>query len=222
MENQYEILKNYFSLIHKIISRGINISLKGGQDIIGGTVFDDNIIRGYLSYVRMTGLMLDTHHRTEDDIAFPYFKESLPDTHFLWLREDHDLITGFLEALSLIMDVLESGSLTLENFEILNQVLLKIEDRWTQHIELEEEEFIDLIDSLAPPDARKYLVVQFFQYNEPLLEPYYLSFPFMLFNLKASDRQHWSENLSTQILQKIETAPWKEKWSPMAPYLFGE
>lgn len=220
MDVEALILKDYFLLIHKVISRGIKGSLDGVRIFIESGFPDKETRQGYWNFVKMTSLMLDTHHRTEDEIAFPYFQENLPETHFEWLFEDHQLITEFLEELAPIMDSLENDEVAQTNLEKLNAVLLKIEDRWSQHMELEEEEFIDLIDSLAPFEVRVKLIDQFFEYNEKLTEPYYLSIPFMLNNLEEKDRERWSKGFSSEVLQQIETDAWKEKWASMAPFFF--
>lgn len=213
------ILKNYFSLIHKIISRGITVSLNGARDFIEGILSDDETWQGYMNYVRITSLMLDTHHRTEDEIAFPYFQERLPETHFKWLFEDHSLITGFLEELAPMMDSLENEEPTQAKLEQLNAVLLKIEDRWDQHMELEGEEFVDQIDSWAPYEARKSLIDRFFEYNDKIIEPHDLSIPYMLHNLDTADRENWSAGFSNELLQLVETDDWKARWESMLPFL---
>ncbi len=162
--------------------------------------------------------MLDSHHLTEDDIGFPYFEKDLPDTHFEWLHEDHNLITGFLEELTPIMDIFEKTDTTQENLKDIEAVLLKIEDRWNQHVGLEEEEFINIIDTLAPYEDRVKLIDQFFDFNEDLLQPYHLSLPFMLYNLGTEDRNRWSKGYSRDLLKKVETVSWKEQWGSMKPF----
>lgn len=218
MANPETILRDYFLTIHKVISRSINTSVENIRIFIDSGFPDEQTRQGFFNFIRLTGLMLDTHHLTEDDIGFPYFEKELPDTHFEWLHEDHDLITGFLKELTPILDRVEKTDPNRENLKDIEAVLLKIEDRWNQHIGLEEEEFINIIDSLAPYEKRVKLIAQFFDYNDGLLQPYHLSLPFMLYNLDKEDRVRWSEGYSEELLEKVETDAWKKKWGSMKPF----
>lgn len=219
MANRDEILRDYFLTIHKIILRSIKTSFENVQNFIDSGIPNEQTCQGLFTYITLTSLMLDTHHCTEDDIAFPYFENSLPDTHFEWLHEDHDLITGFLDELAPILETLKKTGTTLEKLQDLKDVLLKIEDRWDQHYGLEEEEFINLIDSLDSYENRVKLIEQFFEYNKNLIKPYYLSLPFMLYNLEKEDRERWSKGYSPELLNQVETVAWKDKWIAMMPFL---
>ncbi len=218
MAERDTILKDYFLTIHKVISRSINTSVENIRIFIDSGFPDEQTRQGFLNFIRLTGLMLDSHHLTEDDIGFPYFEKDLPNTHFEWLHEDHNLITGFLKELTPIMDIFEKTDTTQENLKDIEAVLLKIEDRWNQHVGLEEEEFINIIDTLAPYEDRVKLIDQFFDFNEDLLQPYHLSLPFMLYNLGKEDRNRWSKGYSRDLLKKVETVSWKEKWGSMKPF----
>jgi hypothetical protein len=92
-------LADYFLAVHKVISRGVDISNAHIDGFIKDGFSTEQIGEGYLNYVHALTVLFDSHHKTEDDIAFPFFQEKLPNTHFEWLFEDHDLITGFIEEL---------------------------------------------------------------------------------------------------------------------------
>jgi hypothetical protein len=121
---------DYFLSVHKSISHGVEISIKHSIPFMQEG-FPDKLAReGYLNYVKALSILFDSHHKTEDEIAFPFFREALPDTHFDWLFEDHNLITGFLEELTPIINSLEMGEDVFGNLVLLNDELLKISDRW--------------------------------------------------------------------------------------------
>jgi hypothetical protein len=220
MEGNNSILKDYFLAIHHIITRSVAISIAQLDEFIQTGFSNDERKNGYLNYLDCIAIMLDSHHKTEDEIAFPYFKERLPNTHFEWLDEDHQLITEFLDGLESIMPALINKDTSSDVLDKLKVILLKIEDRWTQHIELEEEEFIDLIDALEPYDRRIDLINHFFDYNHALLRPYELTLPFMLNHLDEVDKIIISEGFAPEIMGQLYSDAWKQKWASMAPYFW--
>lgn len=216
----YELtLADYFLTIHKVISRGVDISNAHIDGFIKDGFPNEKIRDGYLNYVHALTVLFDSHHKTEDDIAFPFFREALPKTHFEWLLEDHDLITGFIEELQPILESLNKREQVQINLVNCKEVLLKMSDRWYGHIELEEEEFINLIDDLTSDEERARLFTQFGSYNFKLLEPHHLSFPFMLYNLEPQDQQHILSAYPQGWFAEIDTLEWRERWGSMIPFL---
>jgi hypothetical protein len=218
MKRNEKILKDYFLTIHKIISRGLKMSIKGIKRFMKHGFPDDQTREGFLDYVETTALMLETHHLTEDDVAFPYFKDSLPDTHFTWLVEDHDLINGFLVDLDRSIESIENQENVKHELQALKETLIKIRKRWNMHKGLEKREFINLIDLQTTHPERLKLVDQFFAYNDPLIEPYHLTVPFMLFNLKQKDREQWMKGFSAERLERLESEEWIAEYRGMKPY----
>jgi hypothetical protein len=222
MYTQDLTLADYFLTFHKIISRGVDIP-SDRIDLFNQEDYPDEQTReGYLNYVEALAVLLDSHHKTEDDIAFPYFQDTLPDTHFIWLHQDHDLITGFLEEGAPILDHLKNSEQVKQNFGMLKQVLLKIEDRWSQHIELEEEEFVEIIDALSTNEERSQLFTQFGDYNQELLNPHQLTIPFMLYNLEPQDRIIIINTHPNDWFIHIDNSEWETKWQSMKPFLLSE
>jgi hemerythrin-like domain-containing protein len=212
-------LADYFLAVHKMISRGVDISISHVDGFIKDGFPNEMICDGYLNYIQALTVLFDSHHKTEDDIAFPYFREALPKTHFEWLLEDHGLITGFIEELHPILDALHKREQVDISLVLCKDVLLKISDRWYGHIGLEEEEFIDLIDSLSTNEERFHLFTQFGDYNVKLLEPHYLSIPFMLYNLEPQDQQQIFTAYPKAWFADLETPQWRSKWESMIPFL---
>lgn len=215
-------LANYFLVVHKVISRGVDISNAHIDGFIKDGFPNENINEGYLNYVHGLTVLFDSHHKTEDDIAFPFFQEKLPNTHFEWLLEDHDLITGFIEELQPVLDALKKREQVEINFVLCKEVLLKISDRWYGHIGLEEDEFINLIDDLISYEERARLITQFGNYNFELLQPHHLSFPFMLYNLEPQDQQHILNAYPKEWFADLNTPDWRSEWESMIPLLLVE
>jgi hypothetical protein len=215
-------LAHYFLAVHKLISRGVDISIAHVEEFIEDGFSDKQLLVGYLNYVHALIVLFDSHHKTEDDIAFPFFREALPNTHFAWLFEDHNLITGFIEELQPILESLNKREQVQIDLVRCKQVLLKISDRWYGHIGLEEEEFINLIDDLISNEERAHLFTQFGNYNFKLLEPHHLSIPFMLYNLEPQDQQHILSAYPQEWFADLDTPGCREKWESMIPFLLVE
>jgi hypothetical protein len=215
-------LADYFLAVHKLISRGVDISNAHIDGFIKNGFSTEQTFNGYLNYVHALTVLFDSHHKTEDDIAFPFFREALPNTHFEWLFEDHNLITGFIEELQPILDALNKRDQVEHNLVLCKEVLFKISDRWYGHIGLEEEEFIDLIDVLITVEERLHLFKQFGDYNFKLLEPHTLSYPFMLHNLEPQDQQHILSAYPNDWFADLDTPEWRAEWESMIPYLLVE
>lgn len=222
MSAQDVMLKDYFLAIHRLISRGVEISLDRIEPFIQEGFPDQSTQEGYLNYIRTLTVMFDSHHKTEDDIAFPYFRNILADTHFDWLFEDHNLITGFIEELWPIVASLEKGKEVKHHLVLLKEILLKIEDRWSQHLGLEEDEFVNLIDAKSTDEERSELFEQFSQYNQERLNPHQLTLPFMLYNLAKQDRDVILDTHPDDWFVHINTPEWKYRWQSMSSFFLRD
>lgn len=214
-------LAEYFLVIHKVISRGVDISVEQVGNFIQGGFPSEHTRAGYLNYLTALCVMFDSHHKTEDKIAFHYFRDALPDTHFDWLFEDHNLINGFLEEMTPIIESLKRREQVDNNLVLLKDVLVNISDRWYGHIGLEEEEFIELIDALSAPEEKTKLIEDFAVFNERLLKPFDLTIPFMLFNLETHDRPVIQKAYPITWITAFDTPEKKEKLESILPFLLG-
>ncbi|MBW6465241.1 MAG: hemerythrin domain-containing protein [Brevefilum sp.] len=212
-------LADYFLTVHQVISRGVDISNAHIDGFIKDGFPNETIFDGYLNYLHALIVLFDSHHKTEDDIAFPFFREALPNTHFEWLLEDHDLITGFIEELHPILDALNKREQVNVNLVLCKDILFKMSDRWYGHIGLEEEEFINLIDDLISNEERVRLFSQFKNYNYKLLKPHNLTFPFMLYNLEPQDQRHIVNAYSEARFADLDAPAWRAEWESMIPFL---
>jgi hemerythrin-like domain-containing protein len=212
------ILADSLKTIHQIISRGIDVSIEHLPGFILDGFKDDRTRQGYLDYVRALASIINSHHLTEDEIAFPFFHDKLPGTHFEWLHEDHHLIAGFLDELKPIMQKLDGQDTSPVTLEDLHAVLLKISDRWYQHIDLEVAEFVDLVDALATEEEQQDLIRQFAQHGVKLSVPHPLTIAFILYNLPKAERAAFTINFPPEVLNHMVPHVWKEQWEPMTPF----
>jgi len=212
------ILAESLKTIHQVLSRGIDVSIEHLPGFILDGFTDEKTRKGYLDYVRALASIINAHHLTEDEIAFPFFRDKLPDTHFDWLDQDHHLIVGFLDELKPVMQKLDAHDTSPATLEDLHAVLLKISDRWYQHIDLEVAEFVDLVDGLATEEEQQDLIKQFAQHGVKLSVPHPLTIAFILYNLPKANRAAFTINFPPEILEHMVPHVWKEQWEPMTPF----
>jgi hypothetical protein len=66
-----------FYYIHNIITRGLSVSIGGVKEVILNASQDERRREGLFTYIQALSLVLNSHHLTEDEIAFPYFRDKL-------------------------------------------------------------------------------------------------------------------------------------------------
>ncbi len=194
------------------------MSLEWIEGFIQNGFSDDTLKMGYLDYIFALSLMFESHHKTEDVIGFAYFREALSDTYFEWLFEDHDLITGFLNELAPIHHSLRRNESVYRDLISLKVVLMKIEDRWSQHIGLEEEEFVNLIDGISTQEEKSQLIAKFLDFNRGYLIPNPNALPFMFYNLQPEDRSLVTKMHPKDWFIHLHSPEWAENWQAMKPF----
>ena len=79
-----------FLRIHSVITYALKVSIERSESYAQEGYPDATTRKGFTSYVRCLSALLYAHHITEDDLAFPYFWEKLPDLPVdLLERGDH-------------------------------------------------------------------------------------------------------------------------------------
>jgi len=207
-------------LIHQSISRGIRIS-KLYSDIFRQTGFPNGRIGpGFADYVRSLSSVLHSHHLAEDELAFPAFRQSLPEAPYERLAAEHRLIQPLIEeARRGIERALVSPTLQ-EPLAVLDRALRELEGIWKPHIETEEVHFsAERIDGVMAPVEQADFMRRLGRHIQEHSGPDYLVVPFTLFNLPAEARAILSETMPPAVIQELVPGPWKEKWQPMSPFL---
>lgn len=205
-------------LIHKMISRGINVSVEWGDKFSQQGFDNDHLQDGYIKYVKCLLKNLEHHHLVEDDVMFPFFHDKLPNTKFDQLEEEHEMITRLIEELSSI-PLLNNDDTNIQNdVTEISQTLSKISDLWFKHIRLEEEDFINLIGASVSQDESLFLLEKISTYRDDLFEPYSLTMPFILFNLEPEERQIMAMELPPEIIEELIPHAWKAEWETMTPF----
>jgi hemerythrin-like domain-containing protein len=219
-QQDFNIAVSFFN-IHNIITRGLRVSLESAQRVLKGGFLGERDREGFFNYVRALNSVLNAHHLTEDDLAFPYFRDKLPEAPFdNWTYWHHKMVE-ILDEIKQAMekcekkDQLETGLRDIEN------ALARLNEGWPYHIQPETDEFINKADALVPVEEQLRLVKMFAEYVLQHALPLHLTVPFMLYNLPVEDRQAFSQWIPADGILNLVPTSWKEKWESMIPFLLA-
>jgi hemerythrin-like domain-containing protein len=222
MPKQHEsnIAVSFFN-IHSIITRSLRVSLESVQGVLQQDFQGDGSREGFFNFIRALTSVLNAHHLTEDEIAFPYFRDKLPDAPFDTLTYYHHVMVLILDEINLAVDKSNNkGQLEIELRNIEN-ALARLNEEWPYHIQPETDEFINKADALIPVEEQLRLVRLFAEHGLKNAVPHYLTVPFMLYNLPVEDRKVFSEGMPAEVIQNLVPVVWKEKWESMTPFLLA-
>lgn len=76
--------------IHKIITRGLTISIRKCDEYIVKQGIPPGEAAGFSKYVTTFKCVTHAHHLSEDEIIFPFFKDKI-EAPFKRLQDDHNL-----------------------------------------------------------------------------------------------------------------------------------
>jgi hypothetical protein len=173
--------------IHAAITRGFEIVLEN-KNREGAGLYEESL---YATII--------THHKTEDESTFPFFRDKLPEVPFDELIEDHKKMTDLVE----------------------QKDILNLKELWTRHIKKEEGYFTQKrLDGILSPDEQMNYRMEMGKTAGKYSVPPYLVVPFALYNLKEDERKVFSQNLPPEVLNNVNTE-WQDKWKPMEPLFYG-
>ncbi len=174
---------------------------------------------GLLSYIRSLVSVLDSHHRLEDELAFPYLKEAFPDGPYELLMGQHlelaPVLAEIKSALDNSAEIPDSGL-----FRMLQPLLQKISEFWHPHIRIEEE-FLTVEKAragIALEDHAR-LGKLFMKHSQQNSGPDFLILPFLLHNLPPDQRSNFAALMPPIVTEQLVPVVWKDKWEPMKPFL---
>lgn len=204
--------------IHKAITRALDISLITSQN----KILNEKIRQGFITYQRVLTIILHAHHDGEEQISFPFWLHKFPEGKFNILKEQHYQISDALNQLDRWIKV----AFILHNqdeMNKLNKILIRLQEQWIKHIELEEE-------TIGPVNAAKYLTrteneelsQKLAEYGQFHAQPSELVLPFIIYNLDGSDRNEYLKILPNVIVQDLIPYAWKNAWAPMTPFLLND
>jgi len=202
--------------IHAVITRALNVTIENVETFRQQGFPDSTTQQGFADYVRSLVSVLHSHHLVEDDLAFPYLQEKLPEAPY-------DLLIAQHQEMLLILDQIDLGIDTTGDEASLNDLkvaLEKVDAMWHPHIQIEEEHFtIEKTEELIDVEEHLRLIKQFGEYSQQHSGPNYLVIPFILYNLPVELRNIMARAMPPEVTQNLVPIVWKEKWESMKAFL---
>jgi hypothetical protein len=208
--------------IHKVITRGLEVASRRGAEFAQEGFPDALTQRGFADYARSLITVLDAHHLSEDEVAFPALKEKLPAAPYGRLAADHQQIEDILDEVRGMHDKSVSmlDGLTGQSLGDLGDALKRIMIVWTPHIGKEEIYFSErTVSAVMDAQEQGRINGMIAKHTQEHSSPDYLIVPFILFNLAIEDRAVMAQSMPPEIVQELVPNTWKEKWAPMKPFL---
>ncbi len=208
--------------IHSIITRALRVALERSEFFADRGYPGMTMREGFLCYVRSFASVLDAHHTTEDQLAFPYFKARFPDAPYDLLTTQHQSIVLVLDQLRTLIEEKaahrQEGALLKKMFLLLK----KLDEVWHPHIRIEEDHFsVGKLEGAVPPDEQVRLIKQFMEHSQQHAKPDFLVVPFLLYNLPPEQRCAFAAAMPPIVTEQLVPVVWKEKWEPMKPFLLA-
>lgn len=181
----------------------------------------DKTREGFHKYLQAFLSVLNSHHLTEDEIAFPYFREKLPDAPFDLLIKTHETVVKVMgEIVQAIKTGEDVGGLDTE-LKNLDRSLMRLSEIWYPHIKLETTEFIDKADALISVEEQLRLVKLFSEHGQKNAVPPFLTVPFLLYNLSVENRKVFSQDMPAELTEHLVPVVWLDQWVSMKPFLLA-
>jgi hemerythrin-like domain-containing protein len=201
------------SHIHRIITRGINMSIRKCEELSRSKNVPDDNRDGLIKYIKTLKWVTHSHHLTEDEIGFPYF-EKLIEAPYERLRDDHKTISRILDKIEQYLDDKPGNSM-----KDLHHSLSELQNIWIPHIYIEEENLThEAINSLIGKEEQIKLAKKFGKHSSKNSGPGPMALPFMFFNLGKSDREIFMRNFPWIVKKILVPIAWKGQWKPMEPF----
>ena len=198
--------------IHRAITRGLTVAQENGQAFAQSGFPDAVTAEGFWKYCQGLEAVVDGHHRTEDDLYFPFLRDRLPEVDFDGLAAEHHTMEGLLAEMKAAQ---EAGSVA-----DLAAAVAKMNAIWQPHIGKEERWF-------SPEVAAQIITVQEYidlaqkgaAHSQQYMQPPPVAIPFFLYNLEADDRAFFLAAMPPEVTQNLVPVVWKDVWAPMKPFL---
>jgi hemerythrin-like domain-containing protein len=206
--------------LHLIITRALDVAIEHSHSFAQAGYPDESTREGFVSYVQTLVSVLHSHHLTEDEVAFPHFRDLIPDVPFDELTAQHEEMTPLLDRISAIVEGLAADPQADAALKDLNGALTGVRDLWHPHIQIEEKHLrAEKAAELFDVDEQIKLGEMFAKHSQEHAGPDYMVMPFLLYNLPVEERAILSQGMPPVVTQQLVPVAWKEKWVSMRPFL---
>jgi hemerythrin-like domain-containing protein len=200
--------------IHKILSRALDVSIQKCNEYFGKQGIPPEEAAGFSLYVTTLKWIMHSHHLTEDEIAFPYFRDKL-EAPYTRLEEDHQVMARALVDLDTCLTEISSGGIGR-----LREVLGEVDRVWGPHIRIEEDHFTaDRLNAVAGMREQENLLKKITDHGSKNSGPASLALPFVFYNLEGTDREAFMTAFPWIVNQIFVPIIWRGYWKPMSPFL---
>jgi hemerythrin-like domain-containing protein len=198
--------------IHRVITRGLAVALENCQTFRESGFPDDTTREGFWKYCQGLEANANGHHRTEDDLFFPFLRERLPGTDFDEMMAEHQEMHQVLDEMRAAR---EAGSLA-----DMQRALSRMAGLWQPHIAKEETAFSPKVaaEVMTVPEHID-MAQKAAAHSMEHAQPGPLAVPFLLYNLEGEDRAHFLRVMPPEVTQQLIPIVWKDEWAPMKPFL---
>jgi len=199
--------------IHKIISRGLSISIRKCDEYLSKQGIPSGEADGFSMYVSTLKWVTHSHHLSEDDIAFPYFKDYV-DAPYVQLKADHVAMARILDSLDQCLPEISSGGVGK-----LKEVLYEFDKLWGPHIKIEEENFTsEKLQAVIEMKEQINLVDKLAEHSVKNSGPGPLTLPFLFYNIEGRDRDDFMKPIPWIVKKVLVPIIWRSQWKPMSPF----
>lgn len=204
--------------IHKVITRGLDVSIKNGTQYVQNGLPDPELQHGYLDYVQTMMVVIHAHHLGEDEISYPVFKQRIPAAPYDIMTVTHVQIAALLQAAEKAISGWSYKN-DIEALRSLLKALHQIDKQWHPHIELEERHFSkQAIIAVMEEEEERQLNEAIGRHSQDHAVPGAMVLPFVLFNLEGADRMAMAANMPPAIANELIPFAWKDQWASMKPF----
>ncbi len=218
-ENRPNVGEDYIRF-HKVMTRGLVVPLHSINEFLNIGALETSNREGFLKYIQSFSSVFNGHHLVEDEKIFPYFLDKLPEVPYQRLISEHNIFKSGLQEIDTGLGNLRVGNDELESLKLLKSGLVKIDQIWHQHIEIEDTQLYGRVGSLKI-DSEEMIRIQkeYVEFFQEHTGPEYLVGPFVLYNLSPQDRAIAAQGLPEIVTKQLVLIEWKDKWTPMQPFL---
>jgi hemerythrin-like domain-containing protein len=207
--------------IHRAASRGIDVVIERSAFFARAGFGDPALRGGFIDYVGALVEAVDVHHQGEDDVAFPFLRERLPDGPYETLHAEHLQMLPLLAEMRTAAEEAASDEVSHQGgLERLAAAATELKRIWEPHIATEENTFDPavLAEALTVAEQAQFGGSLGSHAQAHLSRPF-LVLPFVMYNLPPAQRKDFASTLPPVITEQMVPQTWRELWTPMQPFL---
>ena len=209
-------LSKGLDLIHKVLSRPLDVGISHLDKCLISNKVDIENHDGFKDYINSLVNVFFGHHHGEDEIMFPTFEEKIKGADFSKLKKQHKELHPLAEK---IKDKVNIDIPTIDNYREIRELLKETKDLWVEHRE-EEEKTVELdIEPVLSSKEQIELGEKLGKHGQSMSKPATLILPFLIYNLKGSDREEFTSDMPWILKKFVVPVIWKKKWEKMKPFL---